>query len=101
MDMRHALKNSEFAVVDSKIERYQTYYDCCIEPYPDIKVSSQSQLFLHIYISCLISVYFLLFVSVYLLILTFGMFLYRNNFQINVPTIPASRLELSSYDIDI
>ncbi|XP_067932983.1 acetylcholine receptor subunit alpha-type acr-16-like [Watersipora subatra] len=38
MDMTHALKNSEFEVIDSKIKRFITYYDCCIEPYPDIKV---------------------------------------------------------------
>jgi len=39
MDMSQALKNSEFEVVDSKIRRFITYYRCCVEPFPDIKVS--------------------------------------------------------------
>lgn len=39
MDMTHARTNSEFQVVDSSVRRYITHYDCCIEPYPDIKVS--------------------------------------------------------------
>ncbi|KAF6033220.1 hypothetical protein EB796_008474 [Bugula neritina] len=38
MDMSQALKNSEFEVVDSKIRRFITYYRCCVEPFPDIKV---------------------------------------------------------------
>ena len=40
MDMNHYQKNSEFEVVNSSVRKFITYYDCCLEPYPDIKVSS-------------------------------------------------------------
>jgi len=38
MDMTHALKNSEFEVVETRVKRNVIVYDCCIEPYPDLKV---------------------------------------------------------------
>lgn len=39
MNMEHHQANSEFQVVGSRVKRYITHYDCCAEPYPDIKVS--------------------------------------------------------------
>lgn len=44
LDMSRVVRNSEFDLVDSKVIRNITMYDCCIEPYPDVTVRVNSSI---------------------------------------------------------